>query len=180
MISEVSRRYAQALYGLAKSKNVADLVFDELRVLGQVYDQDQEIRDFLLSPLVAPEQKIKVLQGALGGKISEELLNTLKLMAEKHRLEVFSQVVSAYEAIIDDAHGVTRGVVRSAAPVTPEERKRIEQTVNKVTKKKVILKFEEDPSLLGGMITQVGGWIFDDSLKSHLHKLSEELNRRAN
>jgi F-type H+-transporting ATPase subunit delta len=177
MFSEVSRRYARALYDLAKSKNVADRVFDELRVLGQVYQSDKEIREFLQSPLVSPDQKVKALQGALSGKVSEELLSTLRLLAEKNRLAIFAEVVAAYEFIIDEAHGVTRGVVRSAAPVTADERKRIEETVNKVTKKKVILKFEEDPSLLGGMVTQVGGWTFDDSLKSHLHKLTDVLNR---
>ena len=180
MISEVSQRYARALYEVTKEKGTADKVFGELRVLAQVYNESKEIQDFMLSPLISPEQKIKALEGALKSKISDELLSTLKVMAEKNRLSLFADVSLAFESITDDAHGVTRGVVRSATPVSTEERKRIEETVNKVTKKKVILTYEEDPTLLGGMVTQVGGWTFDDSLKSHLTKLSDELNRRAN
>lgn len=180
MISEVSRRYARALYDLAQSKNVADKVFAELRVLGEVLASQPDIKEFVLSPLISPAQKMKAFEGALAGKVSEELLSTLRLLTDKNRLEILEQVVLAYEAISDEAHGVTRGVVRSAAPLTAEDRRRVEETVNRVTKKKVILTFEEDPSLLGGMVTQVGGWTFDDSLKSHLNKLSEELNRRAN
>lgn len=177
MISEVSRRYAGALYEIARSKNTADKVFGELRVLGDVVNADRDIREFLLSPLVSPENKIKALSGALNGKISEELMNTIRLMAEKNRLATFEDLVSAFESISDEAHGVTRGTVKSAAALSPEEKKRIEETVNKVTKKKVILKFEEDPSLLGGMVAQVGGWTFDDSLQSHLTKLTDVLNR---
>lgn len=177
MISEVSRRYASALYEIARSKNTADKVFGELRVLGDVVKVDKDIREFLLSPLVSPENKIKALSGALNGKISEELMNTIRLMAEKNRLATFEDLVSAFESISDEAHGVTRGTVKSAAALSPEEKKRIEETVNKVTKKKVILKFEEEPSLLGGMVAQVGGWTFDDSLQSHLTKLTDVLNR---
>ncbi|MBX2995570.1 MAG: ATP synthase F1 subunit delta [Bdellovibrionaceae bacterium] len=180
MISEISQRYARALHEVAQAKGSADRVFGELRVLADVYDQNKDIQDFLLSPLINPEQKIKALEGALRAKVSDELLSTLKVMAEKNRLSQFAEVSKAFEAISDEAHGVTRGVVRSATPVSADEQKRIEETVTKVTKKKVILTYEVDPTLLGGMVTQVGGWTFDDSLKSHLTKLSDELNRRAN
>jgi F-type H+-transporting ATPase subunit delta len=88
-------------------------------------------------------------------------------------------MVSAFETISDEDHGVTRGNVRSAATLSPESRQQIEDTVTKVTKKKVILNFTEDPKLLGGMVAQVGGWTFDDSLETHLTRMSEDLNRRT-
>jgi len=180
MINEVSRRYARALYDLAQSHKTTDKVFGELRAFAEASKSNAEIREFIESPIVSPDQKIKALEGGLKTKISEELMSTMKVMAEKNRLPLLPEVAQAFEAINDEAHGVTRGVVRSATPISNEERKRIEETVNKVTKKKVILTYEEDANLLGGMVAQVGGWTFDDSLKSHLAKLSEELNRRPN
>ena len=175
--SEAARRYARAMYELAKSKNEVDKVFSELQVLAKVSEGDKEIHNFLNSPLLSSEDKIKALKGALAGKVSEDVLSSLSLLADKNRLGIFQEIVTAFEAMMDEAHGVTRGVVKSAAPVGAEEKKRIEESVNKVTKKKVILTYQEDPSLMGGMITQVGGWTFDDSLQMHLHKLTEVLNR---
>jgi len=179
MISEVSRRYARALYELSKQAKNQDKVFAELRVLRQVIEADAGISDFVSSPLIAPNQKVAALKGALSGKISDELINTLILLAEKNRLDIFSELVSAFEAISDEDHGVTRGAVRSATPLSAEARQQIEDTVTKVTKKKVILNFTEDAKLLGGMIAQVGGWTFDDSLETHLTRMSEDLNRRT-
>ena len=175
--SEAARRYGRAMYDLAKSKNEVDQVFNELRVLAQVAESEKEIANFLHSPLMSSEEKVKALKGALAGKVREDVLSSLSLLADKNRLGIFSEIVAAFEAISDEAHGVTRGVVKSAAPVSADEKKRIEESVNRVTKKKVILTYEEDPSLMGGMITQVGGWTFDDSLQTHLHKLTEVLNR---
>lgn len=179
MISEVSRRYARALYDLSKQAKTQDKVFAELRTLKQVFEADAAIHNFVSSPLIPPTQKIAALKAALTGKISEELSNTLILLAEKNRLDIFTELVSAFEAISDEDHGVTRGTVRSAATLSPEARQQIEDTVTKVTKKKVILNFTEDPKLLGGMIAQVGGWTFDDSLETHLTRMSEDLNRRS-
>jgi F-type H+-transporting ATPase subunit delta len=177
MINEVSRRYARALYDLAKANRNADKVFADLRALADVFAKDKTISSFVLSPLVGPEQKTAALKAALSGKISEEVINTLLLLADKGRMDIFNEVVDAFELISDEDHGVSRGTVRSAAPLSAEARQHIKETVEKVTKKKVILNFEEDPKLLGGMVAQVGGWTFDDSLETQLMKMSESLNR---
>jgi F-type H+-transporting ATPase subunit delta len=177
MISEVARRYARALYDLSKSAQNQDQVFSEIRTLRQVFSTDKVVGEFIASPVVGPDQKLAALKGALSGKVSQEVTNILMLLAEKNRLEIFSDLVSAFEEISDEDHGVTRGTVRSASPLSPEARKQIEDTVTSVTKKKVILNFTEDPTLLGGMIAQVGGWTFDDSLETHLTRMSEDLNR---
>jgi len=179
MISEVSKRYAKALYELANSSKTNERVFSELQILGKILVQDDYISDFIQSPLVSPEQKIQALKSALSGKMSEDVVNTLHLLAEKNRLYLLSEIVGAFEIISDHEKGVTRGTVRSAASLNADEKQRIENTVTNVTKKKVILNFEEDKNLLGGMIAQVGGWTFDDSLESHLTSLSEDLKRRT-
>jgi len=177
MISEVARRYARALYDLSKTAKNQDQVFSEIRTLKQVFSADKTVSEFISSPVVGRDHKLAALKGALTGKVSQEVTNILMLLAEKNRLEIFSDLVSAFEKISDEDHGVTRGTVRSASPLSPEARKQIEETVTSVTKKKVILNFTEDPSLLGGMIAQVGGWTFDDSLETHLTRMSEDLNR---
>src|SRR4029077_20300117 len=95
----------------------------------------------------------------------------------KNRLGIFSEIVTAFEHITDEAHGVTRGTVRSATVLAPEERKRIETLVGRATKKQVILTYKEDPSLLGGLVAEVGSFTFDDSLHAHLKRINEQLNR---
>lgn len=179
-VSEVSKRYAKALYEISKKNKSNDRVFSEIRILNQVITSDKVIQEFISSPVVKAEQKLNVLKAALSKGVSEELANTLFLLAQKKRLPMFSELASAFEEISDQDHGVTRGAVRSAAKLTPEARKQIEETVNKVTGKRVILNFSEDPKIIGGMVAQVGGWTFDDSIESHLTRLSEDLNRRAN
>jgi F-type H+-transporting ATPase subunit delta len=173
--SEVSRRYAKALYEITKANNSSNKVFDELRAFRNAIESDRTIREFICSPSAPIEAKKEILTKTLTNKFSNETLNVLLLLNEKSRLYLFDEVVSAFESISDEDHGVTRGTVRSANALSTEARKKIEET-----NKKVILSFTEDPKLLGGMVASVAGWSFDDSLDFHLSKLSEELNRRAN
>lgn len=174
----LASRYARAMYNLAKEKNEQDAVFNQMRVVEEVFKGDKAVAEFILSPLVRPTDKVKGIEAALSKiNVIESLRNFLLLLAQKNRLGIFSEIVTAFQTIADEAHGVTRGVVRSAAVLGPEERKRIEELVGKATKKQVILTYKEDPSLLGGLVAEVGSFTFDDSLTSHLNRINEQLTR---
>lgn len=176
----VATRYARALYSLAKDNNEQDAVFEQMRVIDDAFSLEKEIMEFVHSPLVRPADKEKVVEQLAGKvKLPETLKRFLLVLARKSRLDIFPEIMAAYQVIVDEAHGVTRGIVRSATPLAPEERKRLEQLVSKATKKQVILTYKEDPTLLGGMVAEVGSFTFDDSLSSHLIRINEQLNRSA-
>lgn len=174
----LATRYARAIYNLAKDKNEQEIVFDQMRVINEAVQMDEEISRFLYSPVIRPADKVQALEKLLTKlSVTESLKNFLLLLAKKNRLGVFKDILSAYQTIADEAHGVTRGTVRSATVLGPEDRKRIETLVGRATRKQVILTYKEDPSLLGGLVAEVGSYTFDDSLTSHLKRMNEQLNR---
>lgn len=176
----LAARYARALYNLASEKNEQDAVFEKMRAFGEAISADAEVSRYLLSPVVRPNDKVAALEKVVVSlHLPESLQKFLLLVAKKNRLGVFKEIVSAYQQIADDAHGVTRGTVRSATVLDPAERKRIETLVGKATKKQVILNYKEDSELLGGLVAEVGSFTFDDSLISHLKRINEQLTRSA-
>ncbi|MCB0392372.1 MAG: ATP synthase F1 subunit delta [Bdellovibrionales bacterium] len=177
--SELASRYAKAIYEIAEVASEQDKVFAELRELDKVYGEP-DIVEYLSSPLIAPDEKLKVVKDSIKDKgLSETTENFVLTLARKGRLNIFSQIVHAYQSKSDEAMGVRRGTVTSASVLPPEERKEIEKTVEKVTGKKVILAYEEDTELIGGLIAKVGSYTFDDTLTSHLRRLQEDIKRRA-
>jgi F-type H+-transporting ATPase subunit delta len=179
--NEVSKRYAKALLAVTKQKGVHAKAFAELQAIAKAFDADKSISTFFQSPMINADQKAAAVKNALSGKnISEDVLNALVLLAEKNRIQYLDQVVIAFEGLLDIEEGVTRGVVRSAQPLSADAQKDLESKINKVLHKKIVLTYQQDPKLLGGVVAEVGGWTFDDSIDAHLTKLNEELNRRAN
>ncbi len=180
-IREVSKRYAKALLALTQQKGAQAKTLVELKAVAEAFSGDATVKAYFENPTVASEQKVATIKAALGGKtLSEDVVNTLQLLAEKGRLDSLTEMVEAFSQALDEEQGVTRGTVRSAKLLSQEAQKDLETKIQKVLNKKIILTYQEDPKLLGGVIAQVGGWTFDDSIETHLKKLNEELNRRAN
>jgi F-type H+-transporting ATPase subunit delta len=178
--SELATRYAKAVYELAVDQRTQEKVFSDLRALSEVFRADPAFEEFLKSPLVSAQERIKVLEAALSGKgVSKEVYDLILLLARKDRFSIFHDIVLAFEAESDSANGVARGIVRSTSALSPEERRKIEGTVEGVLKKKVIISYKVDPSVIGGLVAEVGSYTFDDSIASHLRRMNEELKRRT-
>lgn len=179
MINQVALRYARAMYEVAAKDNKQDQYLAELRAISETFDKNPDIVAFFSSPTTSSENKLAVLNSTFSSKASPDVFNLLRLLNEKNRMNVVVDIAQSFEKMIDDARGVSRGTVRSASNLDADQRKNLEDTVNKVTGRKVILKFEVDPTLVGGLVAKVGGWTFDDSLSSHLTTMRDHLSRRT-
>lgn len=175
IISEVARRYARALYGVAAEKNQADQFLSELRAVLKLVNDQKDIGEFLNSPTADAKVKARAITAAFDGKVQQEISNLILLLVEKGRFGALDEITAAFETETDLARGITRGHVRSASPLEADQRKSLEETAKKLTGKQVLLKYDLDPTLVGGLVAQVEGWAFDDSLTSHLNALKEEL-----
>lgn len=179
--SQISLRYAKALYELAKEAKNQSLVYSEIVALEKDIFGVKEFGEFMTSPLIRPKDKEKALSEALNkSSISDVVKTFCLLLAKKGRLEIFPQIVQAFQAISDEESGIVRGVVKATQVLGGEEQKAIRDRVQKVTQKKPELTFEVDPELIGGLKAQVGSYTFDDSLSGHLRRMKEQLNRSAN
>lgn len=180
-ISEASKRYAKALLAIAKQKNSTHSYLAQIEKVNEILNNNKDVVEFLSNPIIANENKLSVVKTAFSGKgFDQDIENTIYLLVENGRAAQFSEFVSAFTNEIDVEDGVTRGTVRSAKPLSAEYKKELEQRIAQLLKKKIILDYQEDSQLIGGVVASVGGWTFDDSVDTHLKKLNEELNRRAN
>lgn len=179
-VSELASRYAKAVFELAVENKTQEKVFEDLRQLEQVFTKDQEVQAFLVSPLIKAEQRAAVMKQVLENKgLSKEAYDLVLLLAQKDRMSLFADVARAFQDEIDSANNVCRGVVRSAVALGQAERQKIEETVERVLSKKVIMTYKVDPSVIGGLVAQVGSYTFDDSIATHLRRMNEELKRRT-
>lgn len=178
--SELAKRYAKALYELSVENKTQETVIAQLRGLNDLFAKETSSFQFLVSPLVTAAERETVLTAALKDKgLAKEVVDVVMLVARNDRFALFPDLVSAFEAEADRANNVCRGTVRSATTLGQAERQRVEETVEHVLKKKVIMTYKIDPTVIGGLVAQVGSYTFDDSIDSHLKRMNEELKRRT-
>ena len=138
-------------------------------MLNKIFSQDKDLADFINSPLIQPLDRAAALKAAFEGSgVHEDLQSFVLLLAEKNRLGVIKDVELAFQDKADAANGVVRGTVRAAYALSGDEQKAVEDMIQKATGKKVILQFEQDSTVIGGLKAQVGSFTFDDTVDTHL------------
>lgn len=176
--AQLANRYAKALFASVENKEDC---LNQMRSFVGIIKNDPSVSDFFTSKTESHLVKRNVLEKSLAGKgMGSQLESFLLLLAERGRFSLLNDILNDYEALVDSLNGVIRGTIKSAVKLDQDARSRIEKVVSHFINKKVILTFSEDPNLVGGVVAQVGGWTFEDTLNSHLTRLKEDLNRRAN
>lgn len=180
MSSDFIYQYAKALFDLGGNLDTKTKYLKELRVISDAL-QDSAIKNFLNTKQFSVEQKLKIIDSVLSKvNASKDVINTVKILCERNKAAYLDKITLAYESLNDEANGVIRGVVKSSHPLKPEQRSSIEAKIESVLKKKVILNYQEDPKVIGGLKAQVGSYTFDDTFETHLKKLKDQMNRSAN
>lgn len=174
--SEVAKRYAKALFE-AVGESKAEESLRELRSAQQILSQPK-LENLLSSPVLSRKEKELVVDQSISDmNLAQEVLNLLKLLAAKDRINILDQMVASFETINDEKNNVLRGVVSSSQKLTDAEKEEIESAIAKFTGNQLLLEYAEDPKLVGGVLAKVGSYTFDGTIETQLTKLKEQVNR---
>lgn len=173
----IARRYARALLDVAGAQ--ADEVLQQLEALTASVQSSSELNDLLSNPAYNREQRAKVMTAVLAAvKVTAPaLVKTVSLLNDRNRLGSLQDIARLYRTLVDQRVGRVRGTVTSAVALSDAQLKGLELGLEKVTQRDVVLEAKVDPALLGGLTAQVGGTIYDGSLKSQLQSIQRELSR---
>ncbi|QAS53310.1 F0F1 ATP synthase subunit delta [Halobacillus litoralis] len=173
--SIIAKRYADALFQLGKERSKLDQFETELLTLREVYRDNNKIVSFLKHPRVSVDQKKKVMTDSFQS-FSEEIVNTLKLLVERHREDIIADMIQHYIGMMNDAKGIADADVYSVRELSEAEKQRLSETfAPKVGKQSLNLTNIVDSSILGGIRLRVGNRIFDGSVSGKLRRIEREL-----
>lgn len=171
----VSRRYAQALHAEALSSSAIEATDRDVALVRQALADSSELSRFFGSPVISREKKKSVVAALLKERVGPVLLRLIDLLVDKGREDHLLSVLASYAALRDEELGVTDVSVRSARSVSDEERTAISMALKNRIGKDVRLAVTVDPSLLGGMVIQVGDTVYDGSVANKLASLRERM-----
>jgi len=115
-------------------------------------------------------------KGKEGKELDVLMVDSAKLIADKHLLGKSEQLLTALEKIIDQEHGVTRATATSKTKLNTKMKEEVLDFIKKRFKaKEVILELKEDPNTLGGIKIEIGDEVIDTTLKTRLNQLQNYL-----
>lgn len=87
--------YGKALFLLALEEKLDDVIFQEIKVLTDIFRENNEYITILDSPAIMLDEKLSMIDNSLGG-CHEYIKNFLKILCEKHSVFQFENCVKAF------------------------------------------------------------------------------------
>lgn len=176
--SASARRYARALFALARETDSVGSVRAELDALSKLLEQSDDLRDAIFRPLHPVAERRAVLESLcdrLGS--SPTVRNFCAFLVDQRRVIEFHAIHDAFVALADEAAGRVRARIVAASALSQAQQDRLRQALAARTGREVELDVALDSSLLGGAVASVGGLVFDGSLRTQLEQLRGGLTR---
>jgi F-type H+-transporting ATPase subunit delta len=172
----VARVYAEAV----EKDGQVEAVLDELNTLiDGVFKKDPGLELYFASAAVGRDRKEQLIKAAFEGKASGAFVRFLHVLNEHDRLGMLRAIVHAFKALHDRKSHRLAVHVRSAVPLTDEERQKLIDDLRSVAPFEPILDEAVDPDILGGLIIRINDWVYDASVRTRIQTVRAQLVERS-
>ena len=172
----VARRYARALFGLAVDKGTFEAVGQELEAVAATVAGSAELRQTLENPVFKLSEKRAILEQILPRLAPTRTVQSfVLLLLDRNRIAALPMISRAYQEMTDEQLGRVRATVTSAQPLDVVTQTEIQRALERRTGKKVVMRTEVNPDLIGGVVARVGSLVFDGSLRTRLAALGSRI-----
>lgn len=165
--------YADALLAVATAEGAVDAIEDELFAFGQALSGNEDLRSTLSDAQLPPATRQQVVEDLLGGKASAATTAVVSMVVGTGRADDLPAIIDSLveKSAATRNKGVAR--VRSAIDLTETQQERLAQAIATATGADVEVRVIIDPSVVGGLITELGDDIIDGSVRSRLKQMRE-------
>jgi len=157
----------------------AEAGLQQLQEFLTLLNEEADARRFLENPTMAGERRkrlMKEISGALS--LDQRVANFIGILVDRDRLPDLEEIVQTYQKFLDEKLGIIRARVTSAHSLDAAQQKDLAVRLERATGKQVRMEVAVDPTLIGGVVAQVGSTIYDGSVRQQLqafrNRLAEE------
>jgi len=173
-VAVAQRMYARALFEAARDEERLEQVAADLAALAGALEEVPELGSFLRNPQVEPAGKAAVLE-EICADADGLVRNFVRLVAEKGRAGELAEMNAELDALVAQAQNRLAVELTTAHELSDEQAQSIVKTIEAASGRTVEATRSVDPSLIGGIVLQVGSHRADGSVRGRLERLRHEL-----
>ena len=174
-MTELSREYGEGLYLLCAEEELAVDVFEQLAALRVLLRENPDFTRLVSNHSLSKQERVTILDNALRGHVNQYVLNFLKILCERGIFSEFGGCVDAYATCYNRDHRVVEAVATTSVPLGEEQRSKLLEKLCAMTGKQVQLTEKVDPSVMGGVLLEMEGKRYDNTLKHRLSRMHQVL-----
>ena len=168
-LATIARPYAEALFRVAKSGNMAawsDLV-SEMAAVAALPD----VKSFASNPKLPDAQIAETFLSLLKSNVTPEAKNFVAMLVENGRLTLLPEIGEQFHVLKNEDAGAADAEITSAFELTPAQVADLVATLERKFGRKLNPTVKVDNSLIGGVRVAVGDEVLDTSVRAKLQKM---------
>lgn len=173
--TKVAKKYATALFQLAREAGTEEAVWEDLAVLQSLLAEDERFLRVMASPRMSREEKKGLIRSLTGERAERVVQNFLLFLVDKGRTGSLVRMIEIYRGLLDEAVGVVEARITSAVPLSDSEKEQMVAKLERLSGKTLRHRFAIDAGMLGGVVVIMGGQIIDHSVRHDLARLRDAL-----
>lgn len=166
------------MFSLALENDKLDTIWEEVRMTRQILSENPTFIKTICHPEITRQDQIELLDDAFKGKVSDEVMGFLHVLADKKRLKELDAVLEYFDRSAKEYKKI--GVVYVTVPMelTKAQQDKIRKRILEVSSYESLeMHVETDASLLGGMVIRIGDEILDNSIRSKMEHMARKINQ---
>jgi len=172
-------RYARALLDVANKESDPERAEQELAAFVDLVRTNPDLERTLANPVVSAADKRAIVQQILERlKPTTPVGKLVLLLASRGRLALLPDLLDVYRERLMEHRNVLSAEVTTAAPLSPERAERLQQRLANATCRTITMTTKVDASIIGGVVTRIGGTVYDGSVATRLAKVRDRLEQR--
>lgn len=172
----ISIRYAKALFQFAKEENSLAAVYQDAKLLWQVFSNMPRLSAVLENPFVNKEEKHQLIKNAAGKNRSQTFDKFTDMVIKNERENLIQEMMYKFIETYRKDQNIQYGKLITAVPIDTKT----ENDIKALVKKEGTMELEHtvNPNILGGFILEVDHKRWDASISNQLSKIKQEYKEK--
>jgi F-type H+-transporting ATPase subunit delta len=175
LIEAATTLATEAALDAAEARGELEGVEDELFRFGRIVSGDRELSRILSDRSASAEGKAQLLDRLLSRRVSPVTGMLLRNVLTGSHVGTAGIAIERLSDVASRRRGQSVARVTTAVPLTPAQEQRLIDVLSRLYGRTIGLQVTVDPSVLGGLLVQVGDELIDGSIAHRLEAARRQL-----
>ena len=167
--------YAEAVLAIGRAEGDVARLESDLHAFSTVLSGSAELQNSLGDSSIPAANRQQVVEDILEGKASKASAAAISMIVGAGRAADLPEIARSISSALAGARGSAYAEVRSAVPLSADQVSKLEAALSKKTGRPVTARVTVDPSVVGGLVTQIDDTVIDGSVRSRLAQVKSHI-----
>lgn len=179
-VERVAAVYAESFVNAAEKTADPGSALAELdSIVEDILKPYPRFAQMLGSNIISHEEKVGIIDRIFKGRVSSLVLNFLKVLSRRGRLDIFLPIVQAIHEEMDRRIGIIPVRIVTATPLEDKLLQQLEERLRDLVNGQPRIFHRIDPRVIGGIVIEIGDKVIDASVSAQLERLRKQIIDRS-